>query len=52
MIGSLKSLSSNRLLTKPCWNVPPEIVVQIWDTFDDNKVIKNYFTKYLKESCW
>ena len=31
--------------------VPLEIVVWIFDTFDYNFGIKNYFTKYLKESC-
>ena len=27
-----------------------EIVVRLFDTFDNNFEIKNYFTKYLKES--
>ena len=31
--------------------VPPEIVVGIYDTFDDNFGTENGFTKYLKESC-
>ena len=32
--------------------VHSEIVVWIYDTFDNNFEIKNDFTKYLKESCW
>ena len=32
--------------------VPLEIVVWIYDTFDNNFVIKNDLTTYLKESCW
>ena len=31
--------------------LPSEIVVWIYDTFDDNFEIENSFTKYLKESC-
>ena len=29
-----------------------EIVIIIFDTFDNNLQIKNDFTKYLKKSCW
>ena len=35
-------------LTHSHLRVPPEIVVWINDTFDDNFKIKNHFTKYLK----
>ena len=31
--------------------VPSEIVVWVYDNFDYNLDIQNYFTKYLKESC-
>ena len=31
--------------------VPPEIVVWIYDTYDNNFEIVNDFTKYLLESC-
>ena len=32
-------------------SVPLEIVVWIYDTFDNNLGIENDFTKYLKRSC-
>ena len=35
-----------------CLRVPQEIVVWIFDTFDNNFEIKKKFTIYLKESCW
>ena len=32
--------------------LPLYIIICICDTFDDNLRIKDYFTKYLNESCW
>ena len=29
-----------------------ELVVWIFDTFENNSRIKHIFTKYLKDSCW
>ena len=29
-----------------------EIVIWIFDTFDNNLEIRSNFTKYSKESCW
>ena len=34
------------------FRIPTEIVIWIYDTFDNNLEIENDFTKYLKESCW
>ena len=39
------------LLTHEYLRGPPEVVVWIYDTFDNNLEIENGFTKYLKESC-
>ena len=40
-------------ITHSCFKrVPQEIVVWIFDTFDNNFGIKDDFIKYLKESCW
>ena len=38
-------------LTRLCFSAPLQIVVWIYDTFDDNFGNKNDKTKYLKESC-
>ena len=32
--------------------VPLEIFIWIQNSFDNNLVIDNEFTKYLEESCW
>ena len=42
---------AEKYLTHWCLEVPREIVVCIYDTFDNNFEIENYFTKYLKKSC-
>ena len=42
----------NDILTHSYLSIPLEIVVWIYDTFDNNFWIKNYFSKYLKEICW
>ena len=39
-------------LTHLYLRVSPEIVVWIEDFLDDNFLIENDFTKYLKERCW
>ena len=39
-------------LTHICMGVPPEIVVWIYDTFDNKLEIDKNFTNYLKESYW
>ena len=43
---------SRKGLTNLCLKVTLEIVVWNFATFDNNLLIKNYFTKYLKKSCW
>ena len=40
------------MLTQLRWGVPLEIVVWIFNTFDNNLGINNDFTKYFKESSW
>ena len=45
------TLGDELILTHPCLHVPLEIVVWIYDTFDNNFGIDNDFTKYLNESC-
>ena len=40
-----------RSLTHSCFRGYPEIVVWIFDTFDNNFEIKDDFTRYFKESC-
>ena len=39
------------VFTNSCSRVPQEIVVWIYDTFDNNFSIENDFTKYFKTSC-
>ena len=39
-------------LTYSNLKLPLKLVIGICDTFDNNLGIKNYFTNYLKESCW
>ena len=39
-------------ITQWCSEVPLEIVVWIYNTYDNNLRIENDFTKYLKKSCW
>ena len=39
-------------ITHSSLRVPREIVVWIYDAFDDIFEIEDDFTKYLKESCW
>ena len=40
-----------QILTHWYLRIPPEIVVWIYDTFENNFEIDKGFTKYLKESC-
>ena len=42
---------SQKYLTQSCLKVPLEIVVWIYDTFENKLRFQNYFTTYLKESC-
>ena len=50
-LAELSGALQNRL-THQYLSVPPEIVVWIEYTFDDNSWKENDFAKYLKESCW
>ena len=52
--GAMGATGGNAITYKPLKlkRFTVEIVVWYADTFDSNLVIMNYFTKYLKESCW
>ena len=51
MIVETSTVGANGSLTHTCLRVPLEIVVWIYNTFDDNLGIKKDFIKHLKESC-
>ena len=47
-----KGYMDNVWLTHSCFiRFPSEIVVCIYDTFENNLGIKSNYTKYLKENC-
>ena len=47
--SELKLIDYNGDWTMPCYC---EIVVWIYDIYDNNFGIRYYFMKYLKERCW